>query len=388
MATLSEVGPSSFDAYEGIRIVIPGLLTYGVVAATFCTLAPSERSSLLVNPLTGVVGALAIGLLLYFLDIPARAAAYSKNQPTDYLKKQFPQISAGELRTAYFLLLNTRMPANTRNRALYMGSMYRIGVEMILALAIATSGVFGAALFDYGPTRDPMSSQAHRWAAIFLIVVFALAFWANAAYGPAKAGERLKSFVRGLRVWSIVLYCFGLVLVPAPVLAAHCHKAAALQHRYVALAGLALTVAYWLRRYVRGDLVKKDGTSSREPMDSSFAGFLFLLPMVVTLCLYEPGAKNITSSASYLVGWSAAAGLVIGMVTVRGHERKLHGVYIGQTRWMKDNSDDVSKFLGAKPKDVEASAQPLRLDIAVADVKLSSPEPKFLAKLKRLLSQP
>jgi hypothetical protein len=342
MATLSEVGPGSFDAYEGIRIVIPGLLTYGVAVATFCTLAPSEKSSLLGNPLTGVVVALVIGLLLYFLDIPARAAAYVKGQPTDYLNEQFPQIRSGELLTAYFLLLNTRMPANTRNRALYMGSMYRIGVEMILALAIAAAAVFGAALLDYGPDRSAVSAQAHRLAAGFLVVVFVLAFCANAAYGHAKAGERFKKILTGFCVRSILFYCVGLALIAAPALLAHCQRLPALQHRCVAVFGLAISIAYWTRRYIHGDLPRKAVSVTREPLDSSFAGFLFLLPTVLALSLYTPGARNVLPTTTYLVGWSAAAGLVIAMVVIRGHERKLHGVYIGQTRWLKDNSDDVS----------------------------------------------
>lgn len=386
MATLSEVGPGSFAEYEGIRVVIPGLLTYGVAVATFRTVAPSEKASLLENPLTGIVATLAIGLLLYFLDVPARSAAYAKNQPTDYLNEKFPEIHSGELLTAYLLLLNTRMPSNTRNRALYMGSMFRIGVEMILALAIASSAVFGAALLNYGPDRGAVSAQAPRFAAGFLVVVFVLALWANAAYGPAKAGERLKKFLTGFLTWSMVLYCIGLALIALPVLLAHYQKLPALQHRYVAVVGIAISIAYWNWRYVRGDLSSKSTGSRREPLDSPFAGFLFLAPILLGLSLYTPGDKNVLPSTGYLVGWIAAAGLVIAMVVIRGHERKLHGVYRGQTRWLKDNNEEVSTFLGVTPGNVAISSQPLRVDIAVADVKIASAQFGVLPALKRLLS--
>jgi hypothetical protein len=383
MATLSEVGPGSFAEYEGIRIVIPGLLTYGAVVAAFRTVAPSEKASLLDNPLTGIVAALTIGLLLYFLDIPARSAGYSKNQPTDYLNDKYPSIRSGELLTAYLLLLNTRMPSNTRNRALYMGSMYRIGVEMILALAFASSAVFGAALFNYGPIRGAVSVQAHRLGAAFLVVVFLLAVWANATYVRVKLRERLKKFCAGFWVWSMAVYYVGLVLVILPAVFAHFKKLPELQHHYVAVCGLAISVSYWNWRYIRGDAAPK---SDREPLDSPFAGFLFLMPTILVLSIYLPGEKNVLSSTGFLAGWIAVAGLVVAMVVIRGHERKLHGVYRGQTRWLKDNSEEVSRFLGVSSDNGETMSTPLRVDIAVADVKVAPAQSGVVEVLRRLLA--
>lgn len=69
-----------------------------------------------------------------------------------------------------------------------------------------------------------------------------------------------------------------------------------------------------------------------------------------------------------------------------GHERKLHGAYRGQTRWLKDNRDEVATFLGVKPPEVAATTQRLQMDVAVADLKIVSADSGALAALKRLLS--
>lgn len=386
MATLSEVGPGSFDAYEGIRIVIPGLLTYGIASVAFRTVAPSEKATLLENPLTGIVAALAIGLLLYYLDVPARAASYSANQPTDYLKEQYPDIQPGELLTAYLLLLNTRMPSNTRNRALYMGSMYRIGVEMVLTLAIASSVVFGASILTYGPNREPVSEHATRFSAVALIVVFVIAVWGSAAYGPFKLRQRAKAFIYSFWTWSMVMYCIGVTLIAVPVLLTRYDKLPVLQNHYVAVIGLAIATTYWVWRYIRGDSLRKSVSSDRKPLDSPFAGFILLLPLVLILCLYVPQDRNVLPNAAYLVGWTSAAGLAVALIVIRGHERKLHGVYRGQTRWLQDNSKEVATFLGVSKESAALTPEPLRVDIAVAGFTPSG-RSGVLTELKRLLSR-
>lgn len=194
------------------------------------------------------------------------------------------------------------MPSNTRNRALYTGSMYRIGLEMILVVAIATSVVFGAALLDYGPQRGAFSDQANKVAAAFLLAVFLLALWANAAYGTAKTCERLKKFFGSFLAWSIVIYFGGVALIALPALLARYDKLPGLQHHVVAVLGLAVSVAYWNWRYVSGSSLRNGASSSREPLDSPFAGFIFFVPTAMVLCLYSPGNKSVLPSAGYLIG--------------------------------------------------------------------------------------
>lgn len=71
MSAIGEVAPGSFDSYEGIRIVIPGLVTFAIGVATFATVAPDEDLGLANDTLVGLVSALAVGLFLYFWDIEA-----------------------------------------------------------------------------------------------------------------------------------------------------------------------------------------------------------------------------------------------------------------------------------------------------------------------------
>src|SRR4051794_20061644 len=98
-----DVGASSFEFYEGLRVLIPGavvLALYAGVASTFelATVHPVD------NALAGVLGALFAGLVLLLLDLPRRAAVYSYQSPIALIRSWDdvrPPVGA-DYRHAYF----------------------------------------------------------------------------------------------------------------------------------------------------------------------------------------------------------------------------------------------------------------------------------------------
>jgi hypothetical protein len=136
----SGVDAASFDFYEGVRIFVPGAITLGLVAGVESTFG--IRSFYFTeHEVTSVVGALVAGLMFYFTDMPARAAVYKPFQPTSELKSWGKPKGGVGLANLYFVMLDTDVPGPIRARALYMGSMYRIGFEAIYLLLGTSVGV-------------------------------------------------------------------------------------------------------------------------------------------------------------------------------------------------------------------------------------------------------
>src|SRR6266496_2231217 len=125
---------ASFEFYEGIQIILPGALALGLVYVTFRSFT-STGAGIDLNAASAVFAALLLGLLFYFVDAPAKAAVFQPLQPTDLLISwgKRPREGVSTL-NAYFVMLDTVIPAPIRARALYMGSMYRIGFEAVYML--------------------------------------------------------------------------------------------------------------------------------------------------------------------------------------------------------------------------------------------------------------
>lgn len=357
MSTIGEVAPGSFDSYEGIRIVIPGLVTFATGLVTFATIAPAEDLGLASDAFVGLVAALATGLFLYFWDVPARSAAFNENQPTDHLEQQYPHVRPSEILTAYLLLLNTKMPSNTRNRSLYMGSMYRIGLEMILGLGLATALVFGASLLTYGPKVDHGSHWPRVLSALTLIASFGLSLVISQGYERRSAEKSRESATRmGRNMWkdlnrgSTLTYVFGVVLLIVPSLTVVVHAMGRDWSRATAASGMSVCFGYWIYRYVRGYGIDPSLPRKRRRFHSATSGLLFIVPVVLSLTIYGTGERSILGQTNLLVAWTGAAWLVLMSVVIRGHERKLHGVYVGQTRWLKENPEAMAAVLPGPPE--------------------------------------
>lgn len=352
MAAVGEVGPSSFDAYEGIRIVIPGLIVYAAGLGAFRTLAPGQDIGVLADPLVGLVGSLVLGLLLYYWDLPARAAAFNEKQPTEYLEERYPKINPSELLTKYLLVLNDDMPANIRNRSLYMGSMYRIGLEMILGLGMASIVVFGAA-FVTGSGAHTSSGYIPRLiSATTIAVAFALGVLVNHGYERRTAERSRETAVRvrrlillDLRRRASILFTLGLLALVIPNHGWLVDRVPRVLLQSMSVVGLATCFGVWAYLYVRGFTRDPANHRRRMRIHSVTAGSLFCVPTILALAVYPARDGNVLADTSRLVAWTLVACLVTFSIVVRGHERKLHGVYLGQTRWLKDNPEAMKAAL-------------------------------------------
>lgn len=345
MASLGEVGTSSFDAYEGIRIFIPGAVAFALGTFAAGTVAPDLAGSIRDDAIISLIASLILGLILYYWDLPARSAAALVNQPTAWLEAEYPKSRASELLTVYFEILNTVMPGTIRNRALYMGSMYRIGLELILTLATSSAVVIGFSLMRSLPVSPSLGLTSHRWWAVAALVAsFVIAFLISVSYerkvnyrvGRQSAGLVGRS-LRGLAHTNALLYAVGAaMLVGSAYLYGNRYPAAVAGAPWVGLAGYLICFGYWIVRYVKGDRVDDSDPRKRKPIPAPTSAVLLLFPLAWVL-ISRTGPSDPLSSDRSLAAWTAVLALAILSIILRGHERKLHGSYAGQTRWLKHN---------------------------------------------------
>ena len=357
MSAIGEVGPSSFDSYEGIRIAIPGIIAVSSGQATLTTVAPSFHGSIASQTLTSLVASLLAGLVLYYWDIPARSAAYTERQPTDTLEKEYPDVSSAALVTVYLNLLNTKMPTTMRNRALYIGSMYRIGLEMILSLALASSICIAVSVLDYGAATPDDHYIKRLSCAGFIVLTFALGVTINIGY-ERKSASRLRidaeKTIRSsaVELWrrSSLLYLAGIVLITGPNLKVVSSYTDAGHRRALCIAGMGICMTYWLIRYVQGD--RRADCRKRRRLGSVSSGLLYATPIALALAIYPARQHSVLNTSGRLYLWTAIACVTLLLIMVRGHERKLHGSYSGQTRWLKDNITEVDLLIRGEQESI------------------------------------
>src|SRR3954468_727036 len=122
---IGNVGSDSFDFYEGIRIVLPGGLLVALFEAVVAT-TTNAGGVLVSQPALAFAATIGMGLLAYFIDVPSRSAIYLRDLPSNYFEENYaPHLK--DWLNAFFVVSDETMPPGIRARALYMGSMFRIG---------------------------------------------------------------------------------------------------------------------------------------------------------------------------------------------------------------------------------------------------------------------
>lgn len=384
MAGVSEVQPTSFDSYEGIRIVIPGLILYAAGSAAFATISNRWDLIAMQSPVLGLVSALSLGLLLYYCDVPAKSVGYYEGQPTDRLEAKYPDRAPAQVLTAYLGLLNSEMPANIRNRSLYMGSMYRIGFEMVMSLGASAYTVFGASVFLLGPASRHGPRAPRLTAALFLVLVLVAAIAgakgdakrSAARSRPAQRTEQLddasekvhRTSADGVRgcfrhdcAWFKAefkmravraVYAVGVVCLVGAAILGRQPEFLSVSTGGIACAGLGLCFVSWSHLYTRG-VVDSSARKGRRRQSSIRLGIMYAMPLLIVL-LFPAGKNNVLGQPHLMVAWSGVAGAVLVLITLRGHERKLRGAYAGQIRWLEDNESRVDDALRPAAPSVSA----------------------------------
>src|SRR5689334_9673491 len=99
---------ASFEFYEGIRIIIPGALAVGLTDAIVRTAHPNGHG-LGLTTLPTLMATVVVGLLLYFVDLPAKTPYYRTDMPTDAMK-EFGKPRANIV-SLFMVMLDTEVPA-------------------------------------------------------------------------------------------------------------------------------------------------------------------------------------------------------------------------------------------------------------------------------------
>jgi hypothetical protein len=367
----------SFEFYEGIRILIPGaalVAVYAAVVATFRLTAPTVGQNALADIAAAIVG----GLLIYFIDAPAKAASFTVDLPDrqlDELKiRRPPGVSRLNL---YFVALDEIVPGPIRARALYMGVMYRIGFELIYLAFLSSAAVFAIVVLGVSsPARDSHQTYVVFAAGIGLLISL-IPWCVYAAYqralrrlrrhastepkGGEPAGPERRAAAKA--VWTELRDGIPpldrLLLIGAAVcIAAFCVCQAHAPVLYAIAAGLSGSL--WVIRYFRGtrkispagrwlrlerltSYFKAEGPAkSRAPLKQSAAATYYCLAALMP-CIAEMTVRVDRSplSPGVAAAWLAVSVIGGALVVARGHERRLDGSYATQRAWFMLNAEKV-----------------------------------------------
>jgi hypothetical protein len=338
---IGDVNPSSFEAYEGIRILIPGAIVVSLYGATVATYAPSATSPAS-NALAAVVAALLVGLTLLFMDAPVRSAAYrSPDLPDRELRRWNIDVSPYKgYVNLYFVMLDVSFPPMIRNRALYTGAMFRIGFEGIYCVGLTALAVFvtHAAFPAAGPGRGATATTravlfAVAGAHVVALLSSLLGWYLHRLQRHDTRREALSAIWRELER---DIGAAGLL----PLLAGVCALGPFIDTHepFVGIIAVALPAAAWAVMFLRGRAQPANRDQPRRPLSPPASVLLY-----GTACAFaavEAALRIGPASAvdtQWALAWGAASLIPALLIATRGHERKLIGSFRTQTSWMRMN---------------------------------------------------
>jgi hypothetical protein len=353
-----KVDAGSFEFYEGIRILIPGAVLVALYAAVVGTLdlsAPHPQA----DALGAVAGALLGGLLFYFVDAPPKSAVFTEDELPDAKLASLGITVPESVRSLnfYFVVLDEMMPPPIRARALYMGSMFRIGFEVLYMCVFAFIGIVSVGLTtEVGPAHPTQS--AHRLFAIVAglhVALFAGALYLAHARRRAWSTrfEALRRTAKDLRdqvppVDRVLLGGSALSLVWYLTCGTHPTLA------YIGAVGLGGSL--WTIRYFRGYRQCRPASKWYHPVrrlrdyiQQQERGRRSLNPPAAMLYLvFATGSASLAAaialpdksifSPNVAAGWLAVSLVAALLVISRGHEKRLGGSYATQRTWLEFNA--------------------------------------------------
>jgi hypothetical protein len=335
----------SFDFYEGIRIVLPGGLAAVLTEAVLRTFETPEKLTVSSSLVTALSFGLGAGLLLYFVDVPTKSTAYRVNQPSDVLRGWVEKDDERRLVQFYFMLFDTEVPPEIRARALYMGSIFRIGFEAILLLALFPFGVWSASGFfreQQIRTHGPLVGVSCCMLILVLVCRgFATVLRESKGHVTVHSVGRLKNIIRQdlgrVRAW---VFNLGVVVLVVGI-PGFAYRLWVPDWLLVGAAGLLALV--WLSIHWISPFRKTPG--GRGP-DAFTSLLLFAVPTMALIVLsYLRGFPGIVNPEA-VYGWVAAPITAAILIAVRGHERRLGGAYASQRTWLETNKKHVMTRFG------------------------------------------
>jgi len=354
-----EISSSAFEFYEGLRVLISGGVVVGLYSAVASTYA---RSGDIVSssPVLALLVSLFVGLLLLFLDLPARAAVSSYDAPVPMIETWEERPSGGASRlNVYYEILDAEVPTGIRNRTHYLGAIYRIGFEAIYftATSVAVLAIAVAAPTT-GPNRNDGSTTV-RW----LFVAGALSHLT--AVGGAVVARHREHARKNRPAWKRLKADLAteipradrILLIVAAVLVGACLSGFS---RWLSVPGIGLPLLLWAFRYFFG--VKRREPSSNEGSNSESsagvtrlssrgarqnlhgvsAAVLFGMSAIfVCVCAAVRAPTGSALSPAVALGWIATTLIAAMLLVARGHEKRLLGSYAIQRAWLNQNRDKL-----------------------------------------------
>jgi hypothetical protein len=359
----------SFEFYEGIRILLPGgfvVALYSGVVATFGLSAPNVGG----DALAGFTAALFIGIFLLFLDVPAKSAAYRYRLPNRELDTWDVEPPAGTTTAnVYFVLLDEAVPKGVADRALYTGSIFRIGYEAIYFAFLTATAVVAFGLFTagHGPQResgDAVEVTLFVGAALHACLPLLAVIFGYFRLGRRGTSASWKRVLDGVRdgvplpdrillvgaaagaIWYLneggILTGIVAIAIPLALWAFRYHRGHRPRDRTIpAWALIRRFRAYWERR--------NELPRNPRPPEAVFTlawsgGTAYIL---AAFDLPAQSALDLTA----VVGWLTASLFAGVLVIAHGHERKLHASYHTQSTWLKLHRDElVRRYFEASPQ--------------------------------------
>ncbi|HEU4658028.1 MAG TPA: hypothetical protein VFR97_10900 [Capillimicrobium sp.] len=342
---------SGFEFYEGIRIAIPGALVialYVAVSGTFGLGAPSP------DPVVAIVLAVAAGLFLYFVDASGRSQLYAAAQPHRVLERWNEEPPHGlRMQNAYFVVLDTVMPAGIRNRALYFGSIFRIGFEVIYLTAVPALTVLAISLVAQPADASRTTDTTALW---WLVPCECLAMLVGLREGYLMARRGRDG---ACATWREVLSRMpeqygglGGAAVLIAVLASLAYVVLRQEPLLLVIAVASLGLL-WSIRYLVG--YRKAGTSQRRNIDVVTGTVMLSSALIVAtvLAALELPASSVMSTAA-AVSWCGAGIVAQLLLGTRGHEKKLWAAFHTQRAWLELNRELVARSCALTPKPAAA----------------------------------
>ena len=339
------LGGESFDFYEGTRITLPGALLTALIEGTLRSVDPVGPLSIASNPIAALAFAIGAGFLLYFIDVPAKSAVYAYGQPTEVIAGWYPAIQGRNKARLYFAYLDTNVPPLIRTRALYMGTIFRIGFEAILLIALFQYG-----LWAYAVLKRSEGGWNGSWAYVSALVVLGVIFVGRALASAIRATSRpqwiswksmrkvLRNTHRDLGFWGEAFLLLGVVAMAIGLVWRSPSS------MYVTLLGAFLVAVQWALRFIWGRQI-----FSRNPPRPIYPFTSLLLFATPTAALIaEAGLQTDALNKAASLGWLGASLLVALLISSRGHERRLGGAYASQREWLQLNARTVKSWLDAR----------------------------------------
>ena len=353
MAGVGDVGTSSFEFYEGIRIVIPGFFAFAAYAAVSATLDSSAKLPD-ISALGAVLGILSAGLLLYFVDAPAKAVAHRKGLPSDLIQKDWKITLAQPVSTLnmFFVMVDATMPAPIRARGLYKGSIYKIGYE---AIVIASFGALVVGLGQVARLGGKVDSDlrprvvlvALAGGLLVLAVPLATLFgWLRDRHRSRVAYPSIAPSVGDMATIMLSLALIAAyagsddawILMLAASAVSYAHFLVRM-HRGMRMGPRSFSPILW--RWV-GNYLSRVG-SPRESVSPAFLCFPLVLALTPPYLAMASRGLPPAASWSALSAWLAVSISVVTLLIARGHEKGLHGAYATQKAWMQANKERLVK---------------------------------------------